>query len=106
MSLQRAASRNRARHSDNPQSPNRPRPIARLRCQIGSRRERGADFHYTKGSWWRYDEAGGLWLNDDTLHVFTEIKRFNTRVAGEICDAAGGRGRKPPRKPRADLPAS
>lgn len=83
-----SAGAQRAEQTVEGHEPQPPTPYSEIALSNRFAAERGADFHYTRGSWWRYDEAGGLWLNDETLRVFTEVKRFNTSIAREVCEAA------------------
>jgi putative DNA primase/helicase len=85
-----ARAKGRSTPPDESAEPEPPTPYSEIALSNRFTGEGGADFHYTKGSWWCYDEAGGLWANDETLRIFTEVKRFSTRMAREICDAAPG----------------
>ena len=83
--------------------PEPPTPYSEISLSNRFVRERGADFHYTKGDWWRYDGNGGLWSSDNTLQVFTEIRRLTTRAANEMVDAAAENEQKAARKSANDL---
>ena len=85
-----SAGAQRAEQTVEGHEPQPPTPYSEIALSNRFAETCGRDFHHAGGAWWHYDKDRGLWLSDETLRVFTEVKRFNTAIAREVCDAAAG----------------